>query len=182
MIIYEWRSFSYWPSIIHATYMSLGFRFELGWSWANLHWNEDDAVYSSDIDRNSKVFHENYFSWNVGSRDICWCFPPLRRPSTAECRVAGPRVVAGFRGTWKPTRRWLGFEHSKQDHGKGKIIYEGIMKRKGVDARAGSRSDSMPESVNYSWWSLIIILDCLTSTSTVETQWVPWSSIQCSQE
>lgn len=99
--------------------------------------------------------YENYFSWNDDSRDICWCFPPLRRPSTAECRVAGPRVVAGLRGTWKPTRRWLGFEHSKQDHGKGKIIYEGIMKRKGVDARAGSRSDSMPESVTPDdHWSL----------------------------
>lgn len=85
----------------------------------------------------------------------CWCFPPLRRPSAAECRVAGPRVVAGLRGTWKPTRRWLGFEHSKQDNGKGEIIYEGIMKRKGVDARAGSRSDSMPESVTPDdHWSL----------------------------
>lgn len=51
MIINEWRSFSYWSLIIDATYMSLGFRFELGWAGAKL-------VYSSDIDKDLKVFHE----------------------------------------------------------------------------------------------------------------------------
>ena len=124
--------------------MSLGFRFELGWTRAKL-------VYSSNIDKDLKV-SQNYISWNVDSRDICWSFPPLRRPSAAKCRVAGPLVVAGLRGTWKPTRRWLGFEHSKHDHGKGEMTYEGIMKRKelmpGLLYRIGSRSDSMPESVH----------------------------------